>query len=120
MLPAPETARTCTDPSGRRLLFRYSAHEASEYEQRAFERHMLGCDLCYEDFLAVWRVGEIVEGWEDDDLRGRTPEVREVDTASAEIVPPAARVAAPSREFLPALAWVAAGIVIGLLIGTCT
>lgn len=115
MLPAPETARACTDPSGRRLLFRYTGREASEFEQRAFERHMLECDLCYEDFLAVWRVGEIVESWSDDSAESS---VLPLDSDSQTVLPEGAPEPTASGR-LHVLRWLATGLIIGLALGTC-
>ncbi len=55
----------CTDPAERRLLFRYGIRRASEFEQRSFERHILACDECFKDVLAVWRVSYLLDEWVD-------------------------------------------------------
>jgi Putative zinc-finger len=51
----------CLDASKRALLFPYVARVATEVEQRAFERHILECEVCYDDVLAAWRVAELLE-----------------------------------------------------------
>lgn len=53
----------CTDRSERRFLFRYGLRQANEFEQRAFERHILTCDECFEDVVAVWRVSVLLDEW---------------------------------------------------------
>jgi len=58
-------ASACADLAARRLLLRYGLRRATEGEQRVFEEHLLTCDACYEDFVAVWRVTELVEEWRD-------------------------------------------------------
>jgi hypothetical protein len=55
----------CTDPAERRLLFRYGIRRATESEQRSFERHILACDECFKDVLAVWRVSSLLDEWVD-------------------------------------------------------
>jgi hypothetical protein len=55
----------CTDLAERKILFRYGMRRATEFEQRAFERHILACDECFEDVVAVWRVSALLDEWVD-------------------------------------------------------
>jgi hypothetical protein len=51
----------CVDSAKRAILFAYVARVATDFEQRAFERHVLDCGPCYDDLLATWRVAELLE-----------------------------------------------------------
>lgn len=115
MLPAPEAAHACTDATGRRLLFRYASRVAGEFEQRSFERHMLECDLCYEDFLAVWRVGEIVQTWPagEEHLAADATVITSAGTSL-----PRGHVAEPPRRaWTRSVGWVLLGLGLGLVLG---
>lgn len=50
----------CSDLERRRMLVRYGFRLASEFEERAVERHLLECDACYDDVAALWRASELV------------------------------------------------------------
>lgn len=114
MLPFPDTQRTCTAPAGRRLLLRYASRGASEAEERAFESHILECDLCYEDFLAVWRTTEIVAEWPTEARDQRSP-ARGPETP---VLPPPTQTTARTERWR-LFGWGFAGLLVGFALGTC-
>jgi hypothetical protein len=56
--------RACTDIAARRVLLRYGTRGTSEDEERDFEQHILRCDDCFDDVLAVWRVAALLDAAE--------------------------------------------------------
>jgi hypothetical protein len=55
----------CGDPEARRLLLPYGLRRANEFEQHAFESHLLGCDACYQDLVALLRFASLLDEWTD-------------------------------------------------------
>jgi hypothetical protein len=62
----PLEQATCDDAVARRHLLRYAAHDATEFEERIFERHLMSCDACFEDLVALWRVAAVLSDWPDE------------------------------------------------------